>query len=102
MKRIELKDLENGNEYIVLYNDIPCMVKVVKDYGIKFIRPKHQMFSPLSFDREYTVKDFYHEFAGKDIFGNKIYMLTIFDSFKIAKSFSLLKISIDDYKENPY
>lgn len=105
MKRIELKDLENGNEYIVLYNNIPCMVKVIKDYRIKFIRPKNQIFSPLEFNKEYIIKDFYNELAGRDIFGNKIYMLSIFELFEVAKAFSWLKISIDDYKEheeNPY
>ena len=61
MKQYELKDLETGKEYIVAYHNkdkwIPCIVKVVKEYTVKFVRPNEQTHSPLEYGKEYTVPD---------------------------------------------
>ena len=59
MKQYELKDLETGKEYIVAYRNkdkwIPCIVKVVKEYTVKFVRPNEQTHSPLEYGKEYTI-----------------------------------------------
>ena len=55
MKQYELKDLETGKEYIVAYHNkdkwIPCIVKVVKEYTVKFVRPNEQTHSPLEYGK---------------------------------------------------
>lgn len=104
MKQYELKDLETGKEYIVAYRKgercIPCVVKVVKEYTIKFVRPKSQTHSPLEFGKEYTIKDFFHEYRGVDLFGNKFMMIWTFETFSIAKSWCEFENSIVEYVEN--
>ena len=71
MKQYELKDLETGKEYIVAYHNkdkwIPCIVKVVKEYTVKFVRPNEQTHSPLEYGKEYTIQDFFHEYRGYDL-----------------------------------
>lgn len=90
MKQYELKDLEPGKEYIVIYTDkniwIPCRVNVSKYYIIKLIRPKTENFSPLEKNKEYSIKSFYNECRGIDLFGNKFTLLNCFDSFKEAEN----------------
>ena len=90
MKQYELKDLETGKEYIVAYRYnnkwIPCLVKVIKDYTVKFVRPKDKVNSPLEFDKEYTINDFMHEYRGKDLFGNKFRMIWTFETSALCKN----------------
>ena len=108
MKQYELKDLETGKEYIVAFHQgeqwIPCVVKVVKEYTVRFIRPKHITHSPLEFDKEYSIKDFCHEYRGYDLFGNKFIMLNTFETFGIAQAWCEFEKAICDYidKENLY
>ena len=101
MDLFELKDLETGKEYIVvLHKDnqwIPCVVKVVKEYTVKFVRPKNQTYSPLEFDKEYSIKDFWHEYRGHDLFGQKFRALWVFDSFKVAQAWCEFEKEICDY-----
>lgn len=104
MKYYELKDLETGKEYIVAFIQgeqwIPCLVKVIKEYTIKFIRPKTQTNSPLEFSKEYTINDFFHEYRGVDLFGNKFRMILTFETFGIAKAWVEFENNIDEYIEN--
>ena len=104
MKQYELKDLETGKEYIVAFckgeQYIPCVVKVVKEYTVRFIRPNDQTHSPLDLDKEYSIKDFYHEHRGIDLFGNKFRMLNTFETFGIAQAWCEFENSINDYIEN--
>lgn len=104
MKQYELKDLETGKEYIVVFRKgkqwIPCVVKVVKEYTIKFVRPKTQTNSPLKFDKEYSIKNFFHEDRGIDLFGNKFRMIWTFESFGIAQTWVEFENNIDEYIEN--
>ena len=104
MKQYELRDLETGKEYIVAYRNkykwIPCAVKVVKEYTVRFIRPNTQMYSPLEFDKEYSIKDFYHEHGGIDLFGNKFRMLNTFETFRLCQAWCDFENSINDYIEN--
>jgi len=104
MKSYELKDLETGKEYIVAYrsNDIwiPCIVKVVKEYTVKFVRPKNQMNSPLEFNKEYTIDNFLHEYRGYDLFGNKFRMLNTFETIRLCQSLCEFENSINEYVEN--
>jgi len=104
MKQYELKDLETGKEYIVAFRKgeqwIPCLVKVVKEYIVKFVRPKTQTHSPLEFNKEYTIKDFFHEYRGIDLFGNKFRMIWTFETFGIAKAWTEFENTIDEYIEN--
>lgn len=107
MKQYELKDLETGKEYIVAYRKgeqwIPCIVKVVKEYTVKFVRPKTQTHSPLEFDKEYTIKDFFHEYRGVDLFGNKFRMIWTFETFGIGQSWCEFEKAICDFNnENPF
>lgn len=108
MNNIELKDLETGKEYIVAFRKgkqcIPCIVKVVKEYTVRFIRPKTQTHSPLEFDKEYSIKDFWHEYRGVDLFGQKFRTLWVFDSFKVAQAWCEFEKEICDYidENNPY
>ena len=112
MKQYELKDLETGKEYIVAFRKgkqwIPCLVKVVKEYTVKFIRPKMQTNSPLEFNtnsplefnKEYTIDDFFHECRGVDLFGNKFRMIWTFETFGIANAWIEFENNIDEYIEN--
>lgn len=114
MKYYELKDLETGKEYIVAFRQseqwIPCLVKVIKEYTIKFIRPKTQTNSPLEFSKEYvnplefskeyTINDFFHECRGVDLFGNKFRMILTFETFGIANAWVEFENNIDEYIEN--
>lgn len=89
MKQFELKDLETGKEYIVAYRNceghhVPCEVKVVKEYTVRFIRPKNESYSPLESNKEYSINDFFHDYRGRDIFGNKFRMLFVFDNMREA------------------
>jgi hypothetical protein len=89
MKQFELKDLETGKEYIVAYRNcesyyVPCKVKVVKEYTVRFIRPKNESYSPIEFGKEYSINDFFHDYRGQDIFGNKFRMLFVFDTMREA------------------
>lgn len=108
MKQYELRDLETGKEYIVVFRKgeqwIPCVVKIVKEYTVRFIRPKEQTHSPLEFDKEYSIKDFYHEHRGVDLFGNKFRMLNVFETFGIAQAWCEFEKAICDYidENNPY
>lgn len=107
MKQYELKDLETGKEYIVAFRKgeqwIPCIVKVVKEYTVKFVRPKTQTHSPLEFDKEYTIKDFFHEYRGVDLFGNKFRMIWTFETFGIAQAWCEFEKTICDFNdENPF
>ena len=104
MKQYELKDLETGKEYIVAFRKgkkwIPCLVKVVKEYTVKFVRPKMQANSPLEFNKEYTIGDFFHEYRGVDLFGNKFRMIWTFETFGIANAWIEFENNIDEYIEN--
>ena len=104
MKYYELKDLETGKEYIVAFRQdeqwIPCLVKVIKEYTIKFIRPKTQDNSPLEFNKEYTINDFFHECRGVDLFRTKFRMILTFETFGIAKAWVEFENNIDEYIEN--
>lgn len=104
MKYYELKDLETGKEYIVAFRHgeqwIPCLVKVIKEYTIKFIRPKAQSNSPLEFSKEYTINDFFHEYRGVDLFGNKFRMILTFETFGIANAWVEFENNIGEYIEN--
>ena len=112
MKQYELKDLETGKEYIVAFRKgkqwIPCLVKVVKEYTVKFVRPKMQVNSPLEFNtnsplefnKEYTISDFFHECRGVDLFGNKFRMIWTFETFGIANAWIEFENNIDEYIEN--
>ena len=104
MKQYELKDLETGKEYIVAFRKgkqwIPCLVKVVKEYTVKFVRPKMQTNSPLEFNKEYTIDDFFHECRGVDLFGNKFIMIWTFETFGIANAWIEFENNIDEYIEN--
>lgn len=104
MKSYELRDLETGREYIVAYrnndNFIPCIVKVVKEYTVKFIRPNNQVYSPLAFGVEYTITDFWHEHSGHDLFGNKFRMIWTFESFKSAQAWCEFEQEVMKYVEN--
>jgi len=104
MNNIELKDLETGKEYIVAFRKgerwIPCVVKVVKERSIRFIRPKGQTESPLEFDKEYSIKYFWHECRGIDLFGQKFEAIWVFDSFKVAQAWCEFENSIEEYIEN--
>lgn len=89
MKQFELKDLETGNEYVVAYRNcegyfVPCKVKVVKEYTVRFIRPNTESHSPIEFNKEYSISDFFHEYRGYDIFGHKFRMLWVFDNVREA------------------
>ena len=101
MNAIELRNLEPGKEYVVVYHKeeqwIPCVVKVVKERSIRFIRPKGQNESPLEFDKDYSIKDFWHECRGIDLFGQKFEAIWVFDSFKVAQAWCEFQKSIDDY-----
>jgi hypothetical protein len=103
MEQYELRDLETGKEYIVAYHDkdkyIPCIVKVVKEYTVKFIRPKNQSHSPLEFNKEYTIANFWHEHRGRDLFGNKFRMLNIFETFGLCQAWCEFENSINEYIE---
>ena len=86
MKQLELRDLETGNKYFVAFRNcegywVPCEVKVVKEYTVKFVRPNND-FSPLEFNREYSINSFWHEYRGYDLFGNKFRMLCVFDTMR--------------------
>ena len=104
MNAIELRNLEPGKEYIVVYRKkeqwIPCVVKVVKERSIRFIRPKGQNESPLKFDKEYSIKDFWHECRGIDLFGQKFEAIWVFDNLKIAQAWCEFENSIVEYIEN--
>lgn len=104
MKQYELKDLETGKEYIVAFRKgkqwIPCVVKVIKEYTIKFVRPKTQTNSPLEFNKEYSIKDFFHEDRGIDLFGNKFRIIWAFETFGIAHAWTEFENSIEEYIEN--
>lgn len=104
MIQFELKDLETGKEYIVAFRKgeqwIPCVVKVIKEYTVKFIRPNEQTHSPLEFDKEYSIKYFYHEYRGIDLFGNKFRMLNTFETFGLCQAWCEFENSINDYIEN--
>ena len=112
MKQYELKDLETGKEYIVAFRKgkkwIPCLVKVVKEYTVKFVRPKMQINSPLEFNtnsplefnKEYTISDFFHECRGVDLFGNKFIMIWTFETFGIANAWIEFENNIDEYIES--
>lgn len=104
MIQFELKDLETGTEYIVAYHKgerwIPCVVKVVKEYTVRFIRPKTQTHSPLEFDKKYSIKDFYYEHRGIDLFGNKFRMLNTFETFGIAQAWCEFENIIVEHIEN--
>ena len=104
MKQYELKDLETGKEYIVAYRKgeqwIPCIVKVVKEYTVKFVRPKNQTHSPLEFDKEYSIKDFWHEYRGYDLFGQKFRGIWVWDNFGVAQAWCEFENSINEYIEN--
>lgn len=104
MKQYELRDLETGKEYIVAYrNDdrwIPCVVKVVKEYTVKFIRPKDQTHSPLEFNKEYKLSNFWYEHRGIDLFGNKFRILNTFETYGIAKAWCDFENSINEYIED--
>lgn len=108
MKSIELKDLCTGREYIVVYHKddqwIPCIVKVVKEYTIKFVRPKDQTHSPLEFGKEYSINDFFHEYNGIDLFGNKFRSIWVWNNFNIACAWCDFQNSIDEYiiENNPF
>lgn len=101
MNAIELRNLEPGKEYVVVYHKekqwIPCVVKVVKERSIRFIRPKDQNESPLKFDKEYSIKYFWHECRGIDLFGQKFEAIWVFDNLKIAKAWCEFQKSIDDH-----
>lgn len=102
--QFELRDLETGKEYIVVFRKgekwIPCVVKVVKEYTVRFIRPNTQTHSPLEFNKEYSIKDFYYEQRGIDLFGNKLRMLNTFETFGIAQAWCEFEERIDEYLEN--
>ena len=104
MKQYELRDLETGKEYIVAYRNkykwIPCVVKVVKEYTVKFIRPQNQTHSPIKFDVEYTITNFWHEYRGIDLFGHKFRMLNTFETFGLCQAWCEFENSINDYIEN--
>ena len=104
MKQYELKDLETGKEYIVAYRNkykwIPCIVKVVKEYSIKFIRPSHTMYSPLEFNKEYTIANFWYEYRGIDLFGNKFRTLNTFETFRLCQAWCEFENCINDYAKN--
>ena len=104
MKQYELRDLETGKEYIVAYRKgeqwIPCIVKVIKEYTVKFIRPQNQTHSPLEYDKEYLISNFYHEYRGYDLFGNKFRMLNTFETIRLCQSWCEFENSINDYIEN--
>lgn len=101
MKLYELKDLETGKEYIVAYHYkdewIVCVVKVVKEYTVRFIRPKNQTHSPLEFNKEYSITDFWYEYRGHDLFGNKFRMLWVWDNFKSAKAWCKFEKEVMDF-----
>ena len=87
IKEYELKDLCTGREYNVAYRNcegyfVPCKVKVVKEYTVRFVRPNTENFSPLEIGREYSINDFWHVFRGYDIFGNKFRTIFTFDDMK--------------------
>ena len=102
--QFELRDLETGKEYIVVFRKgekwIPCVVKVVKEYTVRFIRPNTQTHSPLEFNKEYSIKDFYYEQRGIDLFWNKLRMLNTFETFGIAQAWCEFEERIDEYLEN--
>ena len=104
MKSYELKDLTTGGIYVVAYrnNDkwFPCFVKVVKEYTVKFVRPKDQTHSPLEFDKEYTIANFWHEFRELGIFGEKFRVLWTFETYGLAKSWCEFENSINEYIED--
>ena len=104
MKQYELRDLETGKEYIVAYRNeykwIPCIVKVVKEYTVKFIRPQNQTYSPLEFNKEYKITSFLHEHRGIDLFGHKFRMLNTFETFRLCQAWCDLENNINDYIEN--
>lgn len=104
MKSYELKDLTTGGIYVVAYrnNDkwFPCFVKVVKEYTVKFIRPQNQTHSPIEFDVEYSIKNFFHEYRGYDLFGNKFRMLNTFETFGLCQAWCEFENSINDYIED--
>lgn len=104
MKQYELKDLETGKEYIVAYRNkdkwIPCIVKVVKEYTVKFVRPNKQTYSPLEYGKEYTIQDFFHEYRGYDLFGNKFRMLWVFETFGLCNSWIEFENNINEYIED--
>jgi len=87
MNTIELKDLEIGKEYYVAYrNDegyfVPAEVKVVKKYNINFVRSNSKNYSTLELGKEYSIKNFWHESRGYDLYGRKFIMLWTFDNIK--------------------
>lgn len=89
MIQIEIKDLETGKEYNVAYfknkHWIPCVVKVVKEYTISLVCPQHIEHSPLEYNKEYAIHEFYHEYRGTDLFGNKFRMLNCWNTSKECK-----------------
>lgn len=104
MKQYELKDLETGKEYIVAYHSkykwIPCVVKVINEYTVKFIRPQNQTYSPIKFDAEYTISNFWHDHRGIDLFGNKFRMLNTFETFGLCQTWCEFENSINEYIED--
>ena len=51
-------------------------------------------------DKEYSIKDFYHEHRGIDLFGNKFRMLNTFETFGLCQAWCEFENSINDYIEN--
>lgn len=87
MKQFELKDLETGKEYNLAFKNhegyfVPCKVKVVKEYTVRFVRPKTENFSPLEENKEYPITAFWHEYRGHDLFGQKFRMIWTFDTMR--------------------
>ena len=87
MKQFELKDLETGKEYNLAFRNseghwVPCTAKVIKEYTVKFIKPNNQTYTPLEDNVEYSINDFWHEYRGYDMFGNKFRMIWTFDTMK--------------------
>lgn len=108
MIQLEPKDLEYNKEYIVAFRKdeqwIPCKVKIIKRYTIHFVKPKNQINSPLEFNKEYSINDFWHECRGYDLYGNKFKMLWIFETLKIAEAWCQFEKEINNYidEENLY
>lgn len=104
MKQYELRDLETGKEYIVAYRNkdkwIPCVVKVVKEYTVKFVRPQNKTHSPIEFDVEYTIANFWHEHRGIDLFGHKFRTLNTFETFGLCQVWCDFENSINEYIED--
>lgn len=89
MKQFELRDLETGKEYHVAFRNaegywIPAIVKVVKEYTVRFVCPKRINYTPIEKNKEYDITAFMHEYRGHDIFGQKFRLLWTFDNSKEA------------------